>query len=235
MNLSMTRIQAIFMKDYKEFVRNYAVSIMALMPLILAFGFNKMGISDIQTYLMTINIVFSLVTAYVQCCLIAEEKEKKTLRSLMLSPATLGDILIGKSLFVLVLSSAVVALTVYLLGYKPANLLLLSIALLLSALFYIGIGTFCGLYTKTIMEASVIILPVMFIFIGGPMVFAMSEAYPILKIAEWLPSTQLSLLAEVLEGNYSSTDIIIPFVTILLWTILTWLVTAFFYKKRMVD
>lgn len=235
MNISMTRIQAIFMKDFKEFSRNYAVSIMALVPLILAFAYNKMGASNLQALMLLINMAFSLVTAYVQCCLIAEEKEKNTLRSLMLSPASLGDIIIGKSSFVFVLSSAVIALTIYILGFEPANLLLLSITLLLSALFYTAIGTFCGLFTKTIMEASIIILPVGFILIGGSIAFSMSEAYPILKIAEWLPSTQLILLAEALEGNYSSIDVIIPFVTLIAWTLLTWLVTAFFYKKRMVD
>ena len=51
MNISMTRIQAIFMKDYKEFSRNYAVSIMVLLPLILAFAYNKIGANDIQTYM----------------------------------------------------------------------------------------------------------------------------------------------------------------------------------------
>ncbi|MFJ7737287.1 ABC transporter permease [Lysinibacillus sp. NPDC097287] len=235
MNISMTRIQAIFVKDFKEFSRNYAVSIMALIPLVLAFAYNKVGGSNLQSLMLLINMAFSLVTAYVQCCLIAEEKEKNTLRSLMLSPASLGDIIIGKSSLVFVLSSAVIALTIYILGYEPANLLLLSAALLLSAFFYIAIGTFCGLFTKTIMEASIIILPVVFIFIGGSTAFAMSEAYPVLKIAEWLPSTQLLLLAESLEGNYSTTDLIVPFATIIVWTLFTWLMTAFFYKKRMVD
>lgn len=235
MNISMKRIQAIFMKDYKEFSRNYAISTMALVPLILAFMYNKTGEATLQIFMLLTNMTFSLVTAYVQCCLIAEEKEKNTLRSLMLSPATLGDILIGKSSFVFILSSTVIALTTFFLGFQPANLLLLSIALLLSGIFYIAIGTFCGLFTKTIMEASVIILPFMFIFIGGPIAYTLVEAYPILKISQWLPSTQLNLLAETLEGNYTSTDVIIPFVTILAWTLFTWLLTAFVYKKRMVD
>lgn len=235
MNISITRIQAIFMKDYKEFSRNYAVSIMALIPLILAFIYNKTGVASLQILMLLVNMTFSLVTAYVQCCLIAEEKEKNTLRSLMLSPATLGDILIGKSSFVFILSSAVIALTIYLYGFEPANLLLLSIAILLSTFFYIAVGTFCGLFTKTIMEASIIILPVMLIFLGGSFAFGMSEAYSILKIAEWLPSTQFNILAETLEGNYSSTDVMIPFVTIFAWTLFTWLVTIIFYKKRMVD
>jgi len=89
MNISMTRIQAILMKDYKEFSRNYAVSTMVLLPLIMAFLYNQLGANTISMYFLPINMTFSIVTTYVQCSLIAEEKEKNTLRSLMLSPASL--------------------------------------------------------------------------------------------------------------------------------------------------
>lgn len=97
MNMSMKRIQAIFMKDYKEFSRNYAVSAMVFMPIFLAFFFNKMGVETIQDYLIPINTTLAMVTAFVQCCLMAEEKENNTLRSLTMSPASIADILVGKS------------------------------------------------------------------------------------------------------------------------------------------
>ena len=41
----------------------------------------------------------------------------------MLSPASLVDILIGKSLFVFIITMVVVALTIFIAGYNPANLL----------------------------------------------------------------------------------------------------------------
>ncbi|CAM5711230.1 hypothetical protein LSPH24S_05393 [Lysinibacillus sphaericus] len=82
----------------------------------------------------------------------------------MLSPASLADILIGKSLFVFIVTIVVVSLAIFLVGYEPANLLILAIALLLSTVFYIALGTLCGLFAKTIMEASIIVMPVMFIF-----------------------------------------------------------------------
>ena len=235
MNISMTRIQAILMKDYKEFSRNYAVSVMVLMPLIMAFLFNKTGGNNINTYFLTVNMAFSMVTAYVQCCLIAEEKEKNTLRSLMLSPASLGDILIGKSLFVFILTMVIIALTIFIVGYNPANLFILAIALILSTVFYIAIGTLCGLFAKTVMEGSLIILPVILIFTLSSSALALSSAFPILKIAEWLPSSQLVLLAEALEGTYTTMDVIIPMATIIVWSLVTWIVVGFIYKKRMVD
>ncbi|KOS61335.1 ABC transporter permease [Lysinibacillus agricola] len=235
MNMSMTRIQAILMKDFKEFSRNYAVSVMILMPLVMAFFLNKSGNATIATCLLTINMAFTVVTAYVQCCLIAEEKEKNTLRSLMLSPASLGDILIGKSLFVFILTMAVVAFSIYIVGYSPANLFILAIALILSAVFYIAIGTICGLFAKTVMEGSLIILPVILIFGFGSSALALSSAFPILKIAKWLPSSQLTLLADALEGTYTTMDVIIPIATIIVWSVVTWIVAGFIYKKRMVD
>ncbi|OEC01066.1 ABC transporter [Lysinibacillus sphaericus] len=231
MNMSFTRIQAIFMKDYKEFSRNYAVSVMVFLPLILAFAYNKIGTSSIDAYFLPINLVFAVVTAYVQCCLIAEEKEKNTLRNLMLSPASLADILIGKSLFVFIVTVVVVSLAIFLVGYEPANLLILAIALLLSTVFYIALGTLCGLFAKTIMEASIIVMPVMFIFSFGPFALSLASVYPILELAKWLPSSQLVLLAEALEGPYTMMDCIIPIVTITVWSSLTWGITGFIYKK----
>ncbi|TKI63084.1 ABC transporter permease [Lysinibacillus varians] len=231
MNMSFTRIRAIFMKDYKEFSRNYAVSVMVFLPLILAFAYNKIGTSSIDAYFLPINLVFAVVTAYVQCCLIAEEKEKNTLRNLMLSPASLEDILIGKSLFVFIVTVVVVSLAIFLVGYEPANLLILAIALLLSTVFYIALGTLCGLFAKTIMEASIIVMPVMLIFSFGPFALSLASAYPILELAKWLPSSQLVLLAEALEGPYTMMDCIIPIVTITVWSLLTWGITGFIYKK----
>ncbi|PKU50114.1 MULTISPECIES: ABC transporter permease [Lysinibacillus] len=235
MNFSMTRIQAILVKDYKEFSRNYAVSTMVLLPLIMAYLYNQSGSNSISIYFLPINMAFAVVTTYVQCCLIAEEKEKNTLRSLMLSPASLGDILIGKSLFVLIITILAEAVTIFLVGYEPANLFIIVIALLLSALFYIALGTICGLFAKSIMEASIIVLPVMLIFSFGPFALALSSVNPILKIAEWLPSSQLLLLAEALEGSYSMPDVVIPLLTIIVWTLVSWFFAAVIYKKRMVD
>lgn len=235
MNMSMKRIQAIFMKDYKEFSRNYAISITVLMPLVLALFYNKSGADTIQAYFLTINMTLAIVTAFIQSCLIAEEKENNTLRSLMMSPASMADILIGKSTLVFTISAVVLALTIYLLGYEPANVAILVLALAVSVLFYIALGTICGLYTKTVMEASVAILPVMGVFSFGPMALVMSEKYPLLAVVEWLPSAQLIVLAEGLETAVPMTEILLAFAVLIAWTVLALVVAGILYKKRMTD
>ncbi|GJM68264.1 hypothetical protein HMSSN036_04800 [Paenibacillus macerans] len=69
-----------------------------------------------------LNISFVILTSLAQACLIAEEKERNTLRSLMMTPATTMDVLIGKSALVFVMSAVVVAISTYILGYEPASI-----------------------------------------------------------------------------------------------------------------
>ncbi|MDS8877081.1 ABC transporter permease subunit, partial [Streptococcus pneumoniae] len=96
----------------------------------------------------------AMLTSFVQACLIAEEKERNTLRSLMMTPASMLDVLIGKSALVFLISAAVLAFSTYLFGYETSNVMLLTAALGISILLYTAIGTICGLYSKTLLEAS---------------------------------------------------------------------------------
>ena len=235
MNMSMKRIQAIFIKDYKEFSRNYAISVMVLLPPFLAFFFNKMGVETIQDYFLPINTTLAMVTAFVQCCLMAEGKENNTLRSLTMSPASVADILIGKSSLVFSITAVTLALTVYLVGYEPANIIVLMLALAISTVFYIALGTICGLYTKTVMEATITVMPVVIVFLMGSLAPGFSDKFPILAVAEWLPSSQLSLLAEALQVAAPTKELIVPFVVMIVWTVLALVVTTVLYKKRMTD
>ena len=82
------------------------------------------------------------------------------------------------------------------------------------------------------MEGSLITLPVVLIFTCGPLTLALSSASPIVKIAEWLPSSQLVLLAEALERSYTTMDVIIPIASIIVWSLVTWIVAGFIYKRE---
>lgn len=234
MNISIKRIRAIFIKDYKEFSRNYAVSTMVLLPLLLAFFYNKSGATTLQMYFLPINMTFAMVTTFVQCCLIAEEKENNTLRSLMMSPATKMDILVGKSSLVFSITAVILALTIYLLGFSSSNLFLLIIGLAVSTIFYLAIGIICGLFTNTVMEASVAVLPVMGIFSFGPMGLMLAESYPILGALKWLPSAQLLLLEEASMVG-ATVDGWVSILVIIAWTIVALAIASLLFNKRTTD
>lgn len=235
MNLSMKRVNAIFQKDFKDFSRNMAVSITIFLPLLAAALYGRMGIDTLQAHYMIFNMTFALVGTYVQCCLIAEEKEKNTLRGLMLSPASTVEILGGKSLLSFVLTMGIIIFSAVLTEYRPVNLLIISAAIVLSSFFYIAVGTLLGLIAKSVMESSVIVLPVLGIFSFGSFVLPLAEKYPVLKVAEYLPSVQLIDIAEEVEKGMGISAMLPQFGIILLWVIATVILTIAVYRKRMVD
>jgi ABC-2 type transport system permease protein len=235
MNFSMRRVNAIFQKDFKDISRNSAVSITVLGPLIMAFIFGKMGAEEIETYYIAINLTMVTVAAFVQCSLIAEEKEKNTLRGLMLSPASTLEILGGKSLLSLTATLIMVVVSFLLMGYQPKNTLVIAIAILLSSIFFIILGTLLGLLSKSVMEASVLISPFMLVFGFGSMFTIFADKYPILKVMDYIPNIQLVIIAEKVESGVGVIGVSAHLGIIALWIILISLITIAVFKKRMTD
>ncbi|WP_342506500.1 ABC transporter permease [Sporosarcina sp. FSL K6-2383] len=235
MTFSMKRVNAILQKDFKDISRNSAVSITALMPLILAFFFGKMGDVSLEVHYMVINFSMITVGSFVQCSLIAEEKEKNTLRGLMLSPASTLEILGGKSLLSLIATMIIVVIGAFFTGYQPEHMVVMAIAILFSSFFFIGLGTLLGLLAKSVMEASVIILPFMFIFGFGSMFMMFAEKYPILKVIDYTPNMQLMDIAVKMESGVGLGGVWLNFSIIALWIIAVFALTAVVFKKRKMD
>ena len=235
MNVSLKRIQAIFIKDYKEFSRNYAVSIMILFPIAFALLYRTEAGDQAAIYAFIMNFSLAMLTSFVQACLIAEEKERNTLRSLMMTPASMLDVLIGKSALVFLISAAVLAFSTYLFGYESSNVMLLTAALGISILLYTAIGTICGLYSKTLLEASLSVFPVLIIFTAGPFALVFEEQYPFLEVLRYLPSSQLSELLVEMEIGAAAGELTKPLVVISLWAVVLTVVSFVLYKKRLMD
>ncbi|WP_042220559.1 ABC transporter permease [Oceanobacillus manasiensis] len=235
MTFSMKRMYAIFQKDVRDLSKNMYITTTMLMPLALAIFYSTMDEVTMDMHYLIINLCFAAVGVFVQSAIIAEEKEKNTLRGLMLSPATLPEILGGKSLVTLVLTMATVLICALLMGYEPANYMIVGGAILISCFFYIALGTLVGLLTKSVVEASVLALPVMFIFSFGSLFLTLIEEYPILSFIEYLPSVQLVELAIEVETGAVFADLWSNFAIILAWIVLASLLTAVVYKKKEMD
>lgn len=235
MNVSLKRIQAILIKDYKEFSRNYAISVMIVFPLLFALLYRSESAEQAVMYAFVINFSLAMLTSFVQACLIAEEKERNTLRSLMMTPASMLDVLIGKSALVFIISGAVLAISTYIFGFNPSNMFILFAALALSILLYTAIGTICGLFSKSLIEASLAVFPVLIIFTMGPLALAFEDDYPILAMLKYLPSHQLSDLMVALEIGAASSEFVMPLINISIWTIVLTVISFILYKKRLMD
>lgn len=237
MTFSWKRIYAIFQKDSKDLWRNYFVSSIILLPILMAALYTYMGEgeSTLELHYMVINLTLASVTAFIQCAVIAEEKEKHTLRGLMLSPASISEILIGKSLVTIVLTVLTLMVCVYITGYNPANIGLIAIALLISMVFYLAIGTILGLISRTIIEASFIVMPVIFLFGFGSMLMMLVEKYPSLSFLEYLPNIQLVEFAYKVEAGAGFGDLWSYLAVIAACAVVGVVLSGVVYKKRELD
>ncbi|WP_237566437.1 ABC transporter permease [Paenibacillus sp. EZ-K15] len=225
------------MKDYKEFSRNYGLSISLIFPIILALLFRSAGpsLNGAFAFSLVLNPSFVLLTCLVQACLIAEEKERNTLRSLMMTPATTMDVLIGKSTLVFLMSAVALAIATFIIGYEPASIWAYVAAIILSIILYIVAGTICGLFSKTLLDASLSILPVAFVFTGAPWGAFLEDDYPILKVLEYAPSSQLVHLLAIHKIGFTTGDLLKPLLIILAWTVVLTIVSVVLYQRRLKD
>lgn len=235
MNLSLKRMNAIFQKDLKDFSRNWAVSSVILMPILLGALFGRTGVQDLSSHYLLINLAMAMVATFVQCCLIAEEKEKNTLRGLMLSPASPTEIIGGKSLLSLIFTIIVIYVTAMLADYRPANFGVVAVAIILSTLFYISLGTILGLFSKSVMEASLVVMPVVMVFSVGSFITNFVDSYPILKVALYLPNIQLIELATKVEAGGGFGDVLVELAIITGWVVASFISTVYLYRRKMVD
>ncbi len=236
MTFSIRRINAIFQKDFKDISRNSAVSVTALMPLIIAFVMGKMNDTiAIEGHYTVINFTMIIVGSFVQCGLIAEEKEKNTLRGLMLSPASTLEILGGKSLLSLIAMMIIVVIGAFMTGYQPEHMVIIAIAILFTSFFFIGLGTLLGLFAKSVMEASVIILPFMCIFGFGTMITMFADKYPILRVMDYTPNMQLMDIAVKVESGVGLGGVWLNLGIIALWIIGIFTLTIIVFKKKRMD
>lgn len=232
MIFSINRAMAIFQKDVKDVTKNVFVGTTLLVPILMAIVYKNIGEVTLEIHYTVINLTFSSVAAFVQCTLIAEEKEKKTLRSLMLSPATTLEILGGKSVLTALITLLTIIISAVITGYTPSHLFIIVIALLISCLFYLALGTLLGLMTSSVMEASVAVLPVMFLFGFGTLLQQVSDKYPVLSVVDYLPNLQLLELAKKVEDGASFSSLSINLTIILMAGVLASALVFMIYKKR---
>ncbi len=235
MTFSIKRVNAIFIKDWKDLQRNSYVIFTLAIPLVFAAWLGRIGEDNVAMSTYPINLALVIAGAFIQAAMVAEEKEKNTLRGLLLSPASTLEILVGKSSLSAVMTIVIIIGSIFLSGYEVPSILFFSISLLLGLIFYLAIGTILGLLSRTVMETSIIGMPVLILFGMSSMFKLMVENETLLKIIDYLPSEQLSAIWFDLSNGEGFSEIIENMLVLLLWAAVSIVITVIIYKKRRVD
>ena len=226
------RIMAIFEKDFKEFTRNMMLFTSILLPVLIAFVYGSMGDSQqIPSMLvfLIVGIAFSSILTSGIMTMMAEENEKNTLRGLVQSPASMMDILVGKSLVVTLMTVVSLAVSFLIMDMDMSWGVMDITGIILLGLFFLNSGIGVGLTVKSVATTSVYLLPIMLIFGFTPMIeiIIQDETHIIRQAADYLPLYQNMA---IYDG-----EALVPMLILSLWVVLSFVYAAWSFKARMKD
>lgn len=240
MTFSMKRLQAIINKEWKDSIRNPQILLMMGMPIMFAFLFSKMGGdgtkgNDMMILSFPILLALSMTGAFVLAMMVAEEKEKHTLRVLMLSPASTTEILMGKSFLTFVLTLIAVVASVAVSEVPEVNWGIPSLLILVSLVMFIALGLIIGLMSRTVQESSIIGLPVLIVFVMGPMFAPMLGNEWIMSIVDYLPTQKfIDVMGSVSQGAAIS-EMTQDLLICAGWTAISIVAAAAVYSRKRFD
>lgn len=227
----MRNIDAVFLKQLKETLRNKTILIQFLMFPVMAFIMeNAVKIENMpENFFVKLFAVMFVGMAPLTCmsAIISEEKEKNTLRALMMSNVRPVEYLIGTGFYVWLMCMAGAGAFAVCGGYNGMKfcqfMLIMSTGILLSEL----VGAIIGVSCKNQMSATSVTVPVMMIFSFLPMLSMFNKSVE--KAAEISYTQQLNKLINGLGSTEIQTESIV--VIVVNFVVMAVLFAAAFRKK----
>lgn len=207
----LRRITAIFEKQVKDTLKNKTVLIQFIMfPVLTVIMASAIDLGD-----MPENFFVNLfATMYVgmapltsMASIMSEEKEKNTLRMLLMSNVNAFEYLIGVGLYIAILCTAgscIIASQGHFNGKEFTTFVgIMLIGILISTV----IGAVIGIVSKNQMSANSLSVPLMMIFAFLPMIASFNESVG--KVSKFIYSQQINDLIEEVGGKAASRESLI--------------------------
>ena len=190
----MKNMKAIFMKQIIDTLRNKTVFIQFLMFPIMAVIMEKaVRLEDMpEHFFAKLFAVMFVGMAPLTCmaAIISEEKEKNTLRALMMSNVKAWQYLISIGTYIFLMCMAGTAVFAVLGEYQGKELVIFLLSMISGIILSELIGAVIGIYGRNQMASTSVTMPVMMIFSFVPMLSMFNET--IKKFARIIYSQQIS-------------------------------------------
>lgn len=233
--------KALFMKDLKNCFVNKNVFLMLALPVLFGVMY-KFLLGDILkeatgsfVIVMCIVMTISIIPLNVLANMVAEEKEKHTLRSLMLANVSATDFLLSKAFVALVLM-LIDGILIFLVCQEPIGYLVyFLIFYILASLSVLFFGALVGLLSKDQMSAGTLSSPLMIFLMLPPIFIQLNEM--IEKIAVIFPTTSFQTLYLQLSTKqpFFNQDTVIAIIVCIVWIIFGVIAFMYGYKKKGLD
>nr|MBQ8251809.1 ABC transporter permease [Lachnospiraceae bacterium] len=194
-------IKAILWKQIKDTLKNKTILIQFIMfPVMTVIMENAIELQNMPEHFFA-NLFAIMYVGMAPltsiAAIIAEEKEKNTLRVLQMSNVKGGEYLLGNLIYIFVictLGSLVIGLAG---GYAGKTLLTFMAIMAAGHLISAVLGAAIGVISKNQMSATSLTVPVMMVFSFLPMLSMFNET--IAKVAKVIYSQQLHLLLQDIQ------------------------------------
>lgn len=227
----MKNIKAIFMKQLLDTVKNKTVFIQFLMfPIIAIIMENTVKIEDMpEHFFAKLFAVMFVGMAPLSCmsAIISEEKEKNTLRALMMCSVKPWQYLVSVGAYIFIMCMVGTAVFAVLGEYKGTELAVFIFSVAFGIILSELIGAVIGIFSRNQMAATSLTLPIMMIFSFSPMLSMFNET--IKKIAG---ITYLQQISNILNGMGTSEISVKSIIVISANFVIGLALFAFVYKKK---
>lgn len=227
----MKNIKAVFMKQLLDTVKNKTVFIQFLMfPIIAIIMENTVKIEDMpEHFFAKLFAVMFVGMAPLSCmsAIISEEKEKNTLRALMMCSVKPWQYLISVGAYIFIMCMVGMAVFAVLGEYKGTELAVFIFSVAFGIILSELIGAVIGIFSRNQMAATSLTLPIMMIFSFSPMLSMFNET--IKKIAG---ITYLQQISNILNGMGTSEISVKSIIVISANFVIGLALFAFVYKKK---
>lgn len=192
----MKHISAILWKQLKDTLKNKTILIQfvmfPVMTIIMENGIEMEGMPEhfFATLFAVMFIGMAPLTA--MSAIIAEEKEKNTLRVLLMSNVKPMEYLAGVGIYVFLMCMIGASVIAFAGGYKGAELLSFILIMAVGLLVSMFIGAVIGTMSKNQMMATSVMIPVMMIFSFIPMLSMFNDS--IKKIGKFTYTQQMNVM-----------------------------------------
>lgn len=207
----MKNIAVIFKKQIRDTLKNKMVLIQFLMfPVLVVIFENVVKIEDMpEHFFVKLFAVMFVGMAPLTCmsAIIAEEKEKNTLRVLLMSNVKPAEYLVGVGSYVFVMCSAGMAVFAVVGSYSGTELVRFIAAMSAGIILSELTGAVIGIFSRNQMTATSISVPVMMLFAFLPMLSMFNDT--IKSVAQVTYSQQISELINGIGDSGIQTESLI--------------------------
>lgn len=237
----MRKTGALFAKDVKDLVKNPSSLLMCLLPVFFVLLYSFLMADEAKTdpeaqafftsfmLLMSFPLAAGTVCSMAATSALAEEKEKNTLRTLMLANVGAGEILASRAVTTLIGIGLVDAICYLIIGAPLESMAACVLIGIVGSVPLVLISLLLGLVARDQMTAGLYSLPVLIIALA-PMFGAYNDS--VADVVRFLPTGGMNDLVQLsIEGNLFSGEAVMPLLITLAWIVVAAAAFVLLFKR----